>query len=197
MPPDWRRVTFTVKNGSTPVTGLTAVSAGIFKLAPAGSGLSYNRWVPYIYRPGRTVNAGYRENNTSTTPRGTLVENGGGSYTYTFGTNLSTATFLVPIGGVSLVGYDRTLTHRVSVYMGGHNGPTGEGDFDFVPNGAAVTATRNIVVTATCKKCHGPEFAGHGGDRVTVEGCNTCHSPNSAMVNRPRTAAHEPSKWRS
>ena len=120
---------------------------------------------------------------TSTTPKGTLVENGGGSYTYTFGTNLSTATFLVPIDGVSLVGYDRTLTHRVSVYMGGHNGATGEGDFDFVPNGAAVTATRNIVVTATCKKCHGPEFAGHGGDRVTVEGCNGCHSPNSAMVN--------------
>ena len=109
--------------------------------------------------------------------------NGGGSYTYTFGTNLATATFLVPIGGVSLVGYDRTLTHRVSVYLGGHNGATGEGDFDFVPNGAAVTATRNIVVTATCKKCHGPEFAGHGGDRVTVEGCVTCHSPNSAMVN--------------
>ena len=59
-------VTFTVMNGSTPVTGLTAVSAGIFKLAPAGSGLSYNRWVSYIYRPGRTVNAGYRENNAST-----------------------------------------------------------------------------------------------------------------------------------
>jgi OmcA/MtrC family decaheme c-type cytochrome len=84
---------------------------------------------------------------------------------------------------VTLVGYDRTKTHRVSVYMGGHNGPTGEGDFDFVPNGSSVTATRNIVVTATCKNCHGPEFSGHGGDRVTVEGCVTCHSPNSAMVN--------------
>ena len=74
--------------------------------------------------------------------------------------------------------------------MGGHNGATGEGDFDFVPNGAAVTATRNIVVTATCKKCHGPEFAGHGGDRVTVEGCNACHSPNSAMVNSAAERRH-------
>jgi len=52
-----------------------------------------------------------------------------------------------------------------------------------VPDGSAVTATRNIVVTATCKKCHGKYFSGHGGDRVTVEGCVTCHSPNSAMVN--------------
>ena len=71
----------------------------------------------------------------------------------------------------------------MSVYLGGHAGPTGEADFDFVPAGGAVTQTRNIVETATCKKCHGPEFAGHGGDRVTVEGCNTCHSPDSAMVN--------------
>jgi hypothetical protein len=129
------------------------------------------------------VNAGYRENNTTTTPKGALVESDPGTYTYTFGTNLSTATYLFPIGGESLVGFDRSLTHRVSVYMGGHNGPTGEGDFDFVPNGAAVTATRNIVLTAACRKCHGIEFAGHGGDRVTVEGCNPCHSPNSAMVN--------------
>ena len=48
------------------------------------------------------------------------------------------------------------------------DGPTGEVDKDFVPSGTAVTETRNIVQTATCQKCHGPEFAGHGGDRVTV-----------------------------
>jgi OmcA/MtrC family decaheme c-type cytochrome len=176
-------VNFTVMNGTIPVTGITAVSASISKLSPPGGGLSYNRWVPYIYRPGRTVNAGYRESTTTTPIHGTLVNNGGGSYTYTFGTNLSTAAFAFPINNVSLVGYERNRTHRVSVYMGGYNGPTGEGDFDFVPDGSAVTATRNIVETATCKKCHGPEFHGHGGDRVTVEGCNTCHSPNSAMVN--------------
>jgi hypothetical protein len=180
-------VTFTVKkkDNTTPVTGLTAAAAGIFKLAPKeAGGRNYNRWVPYIYRSGRTVNAGYRENNTTGTPKGTLVENGGGSYTYTFGTNLLTAKYAFPIGGVSLVGYDRSLTHRVSVYLGGHAGPTGEADLDFVPAGGAVTQTRNIVETATCQKCHGAnEFRGHGGDRVTVEGCNTCHSPDSKMVN--------------
>ena len=79
--------------------------------------------------------------------------------------------------------------------MGGHNGPTGEGDFDFVPDGSAVTATRNIVVTATCKKCHGPEFAGHGGDRVTVEGCVTCHSPDGNRCperRKHRNGGHDP-----
>jgi len=179
-------VTFTVKgkDGLTPVTGITACSAGIFKLEPAeAAGRNYNRWVPYIYRPNRTVNAGYRESTTSTPVNGTLVENGNGSYTYTFGTNLSTATFAFPIGGQTTVGYDRSLTHRVSVYLGGHSGPTGEADHDFVPDGSAITETRNIVDTAACKKCHGLEFHGHGGDRVTVEGCNTCHSPDSYMVN--------------
>ena len=60
-------VTFTVKDkdNTTPVTGLTVASAGIFKLAPKGNGLSYNKWVPYIYRPGRTVNAGYRESTAT------------------------------------------------------------------------------------------------------------------------------------
>jgi hypothetical protein len=176
-------VTFTVKqkDNLTPVTGLSAAGAAIFKLAPKeATGRSYNRWVPYLYRPGRAVNAGYRE---TTATGGTLVDNGGGSYTYRFGKNLATAAFLFPIDGASLVGYDRALSHRVSVYLGGHAGPTGEADLDFVPDGVSAGATRNIVETATCRKCHGLEFAGHGGDRVTVEGCNACHSPDSQMVN--------------
>ncbi len=174
-------VTFTVKgkDGTTPVTGLGTASASIFKLVPPRNGRSYDAWVPYIYRSGRTVNAGYRE--STSTAGASLVENSPGNYTYTFATNLNTAHYVVP--ATTLVGYEPTLTHRVSVYLGGHAGPTGEADFDFVPAGGAVTETRNIVQTAACKKCHGYEFHGHGGDRVTVEGCNTCHSPDSAMVN--------------
>jgi hypothetical protein len=43
-------VNFTVMNDTTPVTTVPSVGAGIFKLVPAGSGFSYNRWVPYIWR---------------------------------------------------------------------------------------------------------------------------------------------------
>ena len=190
-------VTFTVKDGTTAVAGLTTASASIFKLVPPRNGRSYDAWVPYIYRSGRTVNAGYRE--STSTAGASLVENSPGNYTYTFATNLNTAHYVVP--ATTLVGYEPALTHRVSVYLGGHAGPTGEADFDFVPAGGAVTETRNIVQTAACKKCHGYEFHGHGGDRVTVEGCNTCHSPDSAMVNDAenggttethRDAGHDP-----
>jgi hypothetical protein len=181
-------VNFTVEKDGVAVTTIPSVNAGIFKLAPKGGGLSYNKWVPYIWQTqtvsgttypmpdGTTVNQGYRERSGTGAANGTLVNNGGGSYTYTFKTNLATAA--LP-GGGALIGYARNLTHRVSVTTGGHNGPTGEGDFDFVPDGSAVVATRNIVQTESCKKCHGPEFAGHGGDRVTVEGCVACHSPDS------------------
>ena len=187
-------VNFTVEKDGVAVTTVPSVGAGIFKLSPKSGAFSYNRWVPYLWRTetvvgtqdaagnafpmpaGNKVNQGYRESSGTGAANGTLVNNGGGSYTYTFKKNLATAA--LPDGG-ALIGYERNLTHRVIVTMGGHNGPTGEGDFDFVPDGSAVTATRNIVETAACKKCHGPEFAGHGGDRVTVEGCVACHSPDS------------------
>ncbi|HEY7586754.1 MAG TPA: OmcA/MtrC family decaheme c-type cytochrome, partial [Candidatus Deferrimicrobiaceae bacterium] len=187
-------VNFTVEKDGVAVTTIPSVGAGIFKLAPKSGAFSYNRWVPYLWRTetvdgtqdaagnafpmpaGNKVNQGYRESSGTGAANGTLVNNGGGSYTYTFKKNLATAA--LPDGG-ALIGYERNLTHRVIVTMGGHNGPTGEGDLDFVPDGSAVTATRNIVETAACKKCHGPEFAGHGGDRVTVEGCVACHSPDS------------------
>ena len=185
-------VNFTVKNGTTPVTTIPSVGAGIFKLSPAGGGLSYNKWVPYIWRSetvvgtqdaagnvfnmpaGTKANQGSRESSGTGAANGTLVNNGGGSYTYTFKQNLTTAARPDNV----VIPYERNLTHRVMITMGGHNGATGEGDLDFVPDGSAVTATRNIVLTAACKKCHGPEFAGHGGDRVTVEGCVACHSPD-------------------
>jgi len=188
------KVNFTVQDSSNaPVTTIASVSAGIFKLAPKTATVNYNKWVPYLWRTeavagtrdaagnafvkpdGTIVNQGYRESSGTGATNGTLLNNGGGSYTYTFKKNLAAAAR--PDG--TAIAYERNLTHRVSIYTGGHNGPTGEGDFDFIPDGSPVTQTRNIVKTATCKNCHGPEFAGHGGDRVTVEGCVTCHSPDS------------------
>ncbi|MFZ3114634.1 MAG: OmcA/MtrC family decaheme c-type cytochrome, partial [Syntrophales bacterium] len=191
-------VAFTVKKAGVAVTEIptgTSLRAGMFKLAPKTATVSYNKWVSYFWttQTSGTAAAGATPFLTAATYKvaqatretmdaANLVNNGGGSYTYTFAQNLATATMPSPFinpTATALVGYDNTLTHRVLVDMGGHAGPTGEATKDFVPNGSAVAQTRNIVETATCKKCHGPEFAGHGGDRVTVEGCATCHSPNT------------------
>jgi predicted CXXCH cytochrome family protein len=183
-------VNFTVadENGD-PAPGITGMNFNIVQLQPPSGGQSFNKWVPYIYRAqevtassgqswpiennGNIEYQGYRENN------GTFTDNGNGSYSYVFAQNLSDASQGPAALAVGPIPYDRSLTHRVSVMIGGHSGATADAFFDFVPDGSPITETRDIVRTGVCLDCHGEfEFHGHGGDRLTVENCVTCHNPN-------------------
>lgn len=179
-------VNFTVTDAdANPDASITSISANIAKLMPATVTESFNKWVPYNYRAqtvsgsasgtwpnpdGTTADQGYTDSG------GTFTNNADGSYTYVFGTNL--ASVVTPVGAAA-ISYDRNLTHRVSIMMGGHAGPTADAVFDFVPDGSVVTQTRNIVETAACQNCHGDEFHGHGGNRLSVENCATCHNPST------------------
>lgn len=170
--------------GGQPVPGIAAITADVAKLVPGTATERASRFVPYITRI-ETATTGDWPNPAGTTAvqgntegNGALTDHGDGSYTYVFATNLANAT----TEGAP-VGYQRNLLHRVSVMIGGHDGPTGEATFDFVPDGSAITTTRNIVQTAACKACHGEEFHGHGGNRLSVENCATCHVPGTADAN--------------
>jgi OmcA/MtrC family decaheme c-type cytochrome len=102
-----------------------------------------------------------------------------GSYTYSFAKNISA----VVVAGTPVT-YERNRVHRVSVMMGGHSGATADASFDFVPDGSTpAVPTRAIVATAACKACHGEEFHGHGGDRLSVDNCATCHVPGTFDAN--------------
>jgi OmcA/MtrC family decaheme c-type cytochrome len=150
------------------VTDVPSVSANIAKLEPKATGEAWNKWVPYIYRKESITTAGYpmpvgTETDQGTSEnKGTFTNNGDGTYRYVFVTPILTVT--TPLG--KTVTYDPAKTHRVSIMMGGHNGPTATATYDFVPSGGAITETRDIVQTATCKNCHGTEFHGHGGNRL-------------------------------
>ncbi len=155
---------FTVEDDGVPVIALDGFSATIVHLAPEfeTNGVDYldSHWVPYITRTQVSAVQAYRENN------GTLTHDGEGEYTYVFATTLP-------------AGYDRGALHRVAIMMGGHDGPTADATFDFVPDGGTAPYTRDVIDTAACKTCHGEELAAHGGDRLSVETCTTCHTAGS------------------
>lgn len=52
--------------------------------------------------------------------------------------------------------------------IGGHSGVTADATYDFVPDGSAVSETRNIVETSTCMECDGIEFHSRAGDDGAV-----------------------------
>jgi OmcA/MtrC family decaheme c-type cytochrome len=166
-----------------PLAGVKGVRFSVAKLVPKATGESFNTWVPYIYRAktvqgtgdwpapdGTSADQGYRESD------GTLTDNGNGTYTYVSKTSL---TGVVTPVGKKAVAYEKSLTHRVALMMGGETGLTADATFDFVPDGSPMTEKRAIVTTSACKSCHGDDFHGHEGDSLTVETCVTCHNPST------------------
>jgi len=51
--------------------------------------------------------------------------------------------------------------------------------FNFVPNGSAVTVTRDVIRTQSCNTCH-DQLAFHGGYAHGMEMCVMCHQPQHA-----------------
>lgn len=109
---------------------------------------------------------------------GTFTDNGNGTYTFASDVTMDAGYTNSDYSNRDAT-YDATATYRAGIAFGGHGGPASSPTLDFVPNGSTVTDTRNIVATATCEKCHGNEFHGHGGDRKSVENCVLCHNPTT------------------
>ncbi len=108
-----------------------------------------------------------------------LVDNTGGSYTFTF------------VDDVALALAEAGLTHRVGIEI--YNLPSGlrsvNPTFDFVPNQGAgpytFATTRDIVTTEACNECHNPlgyTPSFHGSRRVETKHCALCHNPNNALA---------------
>lgn len=141
----------------------------IAKLIPGSDG-DTNAWRSYIEVDD--VPGGEVVLQAATDGGGTLVNNGDGSYTYTFETDITAGD----------VPFDPELTHRVGLEVRGsfrgESLPGVNATFDFVPAGGPVTETRDIVSTETCNECHG-RLALHGNGRFDMEHCVTCHNPFS------------------
>ena len=150
------------------------------ELSP-GSGGGSSHWQSYVTRDnGGVANAqGTTERGSSptsacigTNPCGTLVDNGDGTYQYTFARAL-TAYPAAPA-------FDATKTHRLGLEIRNQSPITGNGVYDFVPGGGAPTFTRLIVDNDTCNACH-DVLGFHGGARTDVTYCVTCHNQSTIM----------------
>lgn len=102
---------------------------------------------------------------------GTFTQTADGEYTYRFNTKAP-------------ANFDQTVTHSVGCQSSRNLTQFDLGTnyasnvYTFVPNGSAVTVTRDLIKTATCNKCH-DQVAFHGGTRRGLEYCVLCHTPQT------------------
>jgi OmcA/MtrC family decaheme c-type cytochrome len=100
---------------------------------------------------------------------------GNGAYQYIFSTKAPS-------------GFDPTATNTIGIYgsrtLTAYGLPTNyaSATFNFVPNGAKVTHTRDVIETASCNQCH-EQLSHHGGKRRGVNLCVMCHQPQAVDVN--------------
>ena len=186
-------VNFTVTNqAGVGMAGLSPsdLRFNIAKLVPGSNG-GPSTWQNYINRSNGGAVQGSQERKTTTAGYvfGTLVNNGNGSYTYTFATDITKATCPPPCtdadGSALDVSYQPGLTHRLTIQQANSAYPTSAGVFDFVPNGGS-SIQRDIVASATCNQCHN-QLTAHG-TRVDTRLCVTCHNPGSWVAGTPNVS---------
>ena len=110
---------------------------------------------------------------------GISTQIGSGQYQYTFHTRAPS-------------GFDASATHTIGIYGSRNLTIFGLGTnyasttFNFVPSGAAVTRTHDIIRTASCNACH-DQLSAHGGSRRGIELCVLCHTSQTNDANTGAT----------
>jgi OmcA/MtrC family decaheme c-type cytochrome len=104
-----------------------------------------------------------------------LVDNLDGSYSYTFQTNIAQVTEPLSIT------YQADDTQRITLEL---KQPliTANAHYDFQPSTGLTEdiASRDVVSINACYTCHQPEsLALHGGRRIDLENCASCHTATS------------------
>jgi OmcA/MtrC family decaheme c-type cytochrome len=168
------------QNG-VPLKGLPAADLGwvIAQLVPGENGLT-SQWNSYTYLtatpsacPTGVASCGTAAKTQATTEgaaTGALVDNGDGTYQYTFKTDITK---------VANVTYNAALTHRIGFEIRGL-AQANNASYTFQPSTGATTGIfqDEIVETATCDNCH-TMLNAHGGARVEVQYCVMCHNPGT------------------
>jgi hypothetical protein len=181
---------FESENNLIPLAGVAKgnIRFNLAKLVPDGDGVL--NWQSYI-NTTETKRAGDPGNAPDGTPTpdgttaiqatserasdasGVFTDNLDGTYTYVMAIRVNSVA----------VSFEPTRTHRVAMQLTGN---VANAFFDFRPDTVDVTETRDVSDNASCNECH-LKLGLHGGDRIQVEYCVTCHNPGSTDANSGNT----------
>jgi OmcA/MtrC family decaheme c-type cytochrome len=168
-------VTYTL----TDPQGLPLDATGV--TTPGAVGMTYfasyipkgqDQYFAYTTAPATGPALGTITRPTFETSGGTLASLGGGQYQYTFkaqapaGFDTTVTTTLGLVGARNLTDFNLGTSYAGST-------------FDFVPDGSAVTVTRDVIRTESCNTCH-DQLVFHGGHAVGMNQCVLCHQPQNA-----------------
>ena len=168
----------TVNYTLTDPSGLPLDAAG--QNTPGAISLTY--FAAYIPK-GQEQYVSYTTSTATGAVLGTVTrptfEEGGGKVT-----SLGNGQYSYVMLTTAPAGFDPTVTTTIG--MSGSRDLTmfnlgtnyAGASFNFVPNGSAVTVTRDVIRTATCNRCH-DQLAFHGGHAVGINECVMCHQPQN------------------
>jgi OmcA/MtrC family decaheme c-type cytochrome len=162
----------------------------LVKLRASPLGNLTGDWQSYVNRI-RSGDAGTFLQAT-TEDDGELTNNGDGTYRYRFVTDVTDLPGDIldqaASEGINL-DYEPSRTHRIAMQFDDAPHPLNP-IFDWVPETGQTEGVFNLDISATenCNLCHDP-MDRHGGRRVEVEYCVTCHNPGTTARDEGYTMA--------
>ena len=179
------------QNATATVAGLTNLAFSLAKLVPGADG-NPSKWVSYIVTTVPTKNAttgvitDAAPSRPGTDNTGTLVDNGDGSYKYTFYRDIPqlkaqvdamTVTGANSKADLGDLTFEPNLVHRLTIQLSGNAPGTGTN----TPNGVAfntvpaVPMVKPVDVIYDFTPATGQPAADSGRDIVATAKCNECH----------------------
>lgn len=178
---------FTSSTSTSLRPALQNLSFAIAKLAPEDAATKApSKWVSYIVTSMPTTTTAAAPARPSTDNTGTLVDNGNGTYQYTFYRDITqTQAFLdgytysgsnvrADLGNVA---YDPNLTHRLTIQLGGNARGTGSNTQDGSTVATAVVAENPINIIYDFIPATGAVVSSSDTQREIghIGKCNECH----------------------